>query len=481
MTPILGFQPDADQRTPGLLSNCSNLIPDVVGMKGAPSAQTPSDVPALAAACLGAAVITKLDGTRRTFAGASDAIYELVAGVWDDVSAAGGYNSGADTLWSIAQFGDTTIMSNRVDPMQAATSGDFADIAGAPKAEIVFSVGAFVMAMNVNDGAEKPDGWHNCAAFDATDWTEDPATQSNSGRLVSTPGPITAGLRLGEYAVAYKSDAIYLGQYVGSPSVWDWTQVPGGESGSVGKRAICDIGGVHFFVGQDNFWLFDGTSAIPVADGKVKRWFADNSNPEFLYKTVCVFEKSDNRVWIFYPSEASETLDAVLVYHVRNKEFGRATMSIETALEYISAGATIDGLDDYSATIDGLPDVSFDSPFWLTGTRALSVFNTSHQLQTLTGASVSSSLTTGEVGDDDAVSLLQQIRLRYSTAPTSATVQTYAAMNSGEDFMAGPSGTMNDGKFDCLKASKLHKATASFTGPVTVTHMNAKFKQAGTR
>jgi hypothetical protein len=464
MTPIIGFAPDADQRTPGVLSNCSNLIPDVVGMKGSPTAQTPADVPALAAACTGAGVVTKLDGTRRIFAGADAAIYELVAGVWDDVSAVGGYNGGSDTLWSIAQFGDTTIMSNRIDAMQAATGGDFADIAGAPKAEIVFSVKDFVIALNVNDGAEKPDGWHCCAAFDATDWTEDPATQSNSGRLVSTPGAITAGLRIGEYAVAYKESAIYLGQYVGSPVVWDWTQIPGGEAGCVGKRAVCDIGGAHFFVGQDNFWLFDGTSAIPIADGKVKRWFADNSNPSFLYKTTCVFEKSDNRVWIFYPSDASETLDSVLVYHIKKQEFGRATFSIQAALEYVSAGATIDGLDDYSATIDGLPDVSFDSPFWLTATKAISIFNTSNQLQTLTGASVSSSLTTGEVGDDDEVSLLQQIRLRYSTAPTSATAQTYYAMNSGEDFTA-----------------RLHKANVSFTGPVTVTHMNAKFRAAGRR
>lgn len=478
MTPILGFLPDADQRMPGVLSNCSNLIPDVVGMSGAPTAQTPPDVPALSDPCIGAAVVTKLDGTRRTFAGTADAIYELVAGVWDDASSAA-YNGGSDTLWSIAQFGDTTIMSNRADAMQSSTSGNFADIAGAPKAEVIFTVGSFVIALNVNDGTEKPDGWHCCAVNDATDWTESSATQSNSGRLVSTPGALRAGLRLGEYAVAYKDNAIYLGQYVGSPVVWDWTQIPGGEAGCVGKRALCDIGGIHFFVGQDDFWLFDGTSAVSVADGKVKEWFVDNSNPSFLYKTICVFEKAGNRVWVFYPSDASETLDSCLVYHIKRKQFGRVAMNVQAALEYISAVATIDGLDDYSATIDGLPDVSFDSPFWLSGSRSLSVFNTSNQLQTLTGASASSSLTTGDVGDDDMVSLLQQIRLRYSVAPTAASVQTYSSMNSGEDFTSGPSGTMNDGKFDCLKSARLHKARVDFTGPVTATHMNAKFKAAG--
>lgn len=191
---------------------------------------------------------------------------------------------------------------------------------------------------------------------------------------------------------------------VGAPTVWNWLQVPGGDAGCVGKEAICDIGGAHFFVGDD-IWIFDGTRPVPVADGYVRQSFFDNSNPSCRYKTICVFDRQKNLVWVFYPSLGSTTPDSELVYHVTAKKWGAANRSIEAALNYVSGGVTIDGLSAISPTIGGLSSYSFDSQFWLAGGKSLSIFNTSHQLQSMTGISVSSSMTTGDVGDDDAVSL----------------------------------------------------------------------------
>ncbi len=483
MTPIAGFAPDAELTTPGVLADCSNLVPTLNGMEGGPTAVTPSGVPALAAACQGAAVVTKLDNSRRVIAGTQTKIYELSGGVWTDRTrtTGGDYTGGTESAWSITQFGDATLMANRADVIQRSTTAGFADIAGAPKAEIVFSVGSFVMALNTNDGAEKPDGWHCCAAFDDTSWTPSTTTQANSGRLVSTPGPLTAGARLGEYAVAYKGRSIYLGQYVGAPVVWDWTQVSGGNAGCVGKNALCDVDGVHFFVGEDNFWLFDGSRPVPIADGVLREWFSLECNQAFKYKTVCAYDRPTNRVLIFYPSRASSSLDSCLVYHVKSKRWGRANRSIQAALEYVSSGLTFDTLSTVSATMDGLPDVGFESPFWSAGGRAFSVFNTSNQLQSLTGASDASSFETGDVGDDDAMLLLQGIRIRYKQAPTSATVQTRHKKNSGETYTDGPSGVLADGKFDVLISDRWHRAQVSFVGPVHITHINAVSKVVGRR
>jgi hypothetical protein len=481
MTPLLGFAPDADLTTPGLIISCANLIPYLNGMEGAPEPATPASTPALAAACTGAAVVTKLDDTRRIIAGTATKLYELSAGAWNDVSRAAAYNGGVDTRWSITQFGDATLCSNRADVIQRSTGSAFADVATAPKAEILFSVGAFVMALNINDGSEKPDGWQCSAAFDDTSWTPNLATQATSGRLVATSGKLTAGMRLGEYAIAYKQKSIYLGQYVNAPTVWNWLQVPGGEAGCVGKEAICDIGGAHFFVGDDNIWIFDGTRPAPVADGYVRQFFFDNSNPSFRYRTICVFDRQKNLVWVFYPSLGATTPDSALVYHVTAKKWGVANRSIEAALNYVASGVTIDGLSAISPTIDGLVSYSFDSQFWLSGGKSLSIFNTSHQLQAMTGLSVSSSMTTGDVGDDDAVSALNKIRLRYAVAPQAASAQTFLQMNSGVGFTAGANGSVLDGKFDLRQSARWHRATFNFTGPVRVTGMDADLSAAGGR
>lgn len=483
MTPLLGFAPDADATTPGVITDCVNFIPYDNGMEGGPAATTPANTPALASECLGAAVVTNLSGVRRIIAGAATKLYELSGGAWSDVSRASAYNASADNRWSIAQFGNTTLAANKADTMQRSTGAGvaFADISGSPKADIIFSVGSQVMALNIDDGTNKPDGWAVCALNDETDWVASLTTQAASGRLVSTPGVLTAGARLGEFAVAYKNKTIYMGRYVGTPSIWDWTPVAGGEAGCVGKDAICDLGGVHFFVGDDNIWLFDGTRPIPAADGTVRQWFNDNCSPSFRYRCKCVFDRKNNRVWVFFPSASASTCDSALVYHVVNKKWGRSNRSVQAVLAYISAGLTYDTWDSAGATYDTLPSVSFDSPFWLSGNPALAAFNTSHQLQTLDGASTSSSFTTGDVGDDAQYSLLTGVRLRYATgyAPTAATIQMFRKTNSGDSYTAGDSGSIADGKFDKMVEDRWHKATISFTGPVRTTAGDVRVQPAG--
>lgn len=479
MTPLLGFAPDVEAPTPGVITDCDQFIPYTSGMEAAPTPVTPSDVPALASDSRGAVVATKLDGTRRIFAGTATKMYELVSGSWSDRSRVGDYTGGGDTRWSFTQFGDASIASNRTEVIQRSLSGAFADIAGAPRAEIVFSVGAFVMALNTDFAA---DCWHCCAANVDTDWTPSIATQANRGRLVSAPGALTAGMRLGEYAVAYKSKAVYLGQYVGSPAVWDWLPVPGGEAGCVGKEAICDIDGSHFFVGPDNFWVFDGTRPRPVGDQQ-RQWFFDQVSPQNIYKTKCVFDRQQNRVTIFYPSLTSSVCDMAIVYHVKSGKWGRANRAVQAVVNYISPGVTFDTWDSYGASYDTLPDVSYDSQYWLSGGSALSFFNSSNQLQSLTGAPGASSFTTGDAGDDQVVSLLSQVKLRYAAgkAPTTATATAFSKMNSGDAYVTGASGAMNDGKFDLRQSARWHKARFDFTGSVRVTGINPTLEAQGKR
>jgi hypothetical protein len=418
-------------------------------------------------------------------AGTQTKLYELLAGAWSDLSGAI-YTGGTDTRWSFCQYGNSTLASNLSDTIQRSTGSGvaFASIATAPKAKIIFSVGAFVMALNTNDATygSTPNRWWCCASFNETSWTPSVTTLATTGELVSSPGQITAGGKLGDYAVAYKDKAIHLGQFVGAPAVWDWQQIPGGDFGCVGQDAWCDIGGAHFVIGQDNIFLFDGSRPVPIGIGQVRQWFYDNSNPGYRYKTQCVYDRQNNRVFAWYCSTNSTTLDHAIVYHVLTKQWGLITKSVESILNYISAGTTIDGLSSISATIDGLSGYSFDSQYWLSGGRALSVIDTSNQIQLMTGVSTSSSFTTGDAGDDDVVSLLSKIRIRFAPgyAPTTATCDTYTKMNEGEAITNVNNGVaINDGKFDVLQSGRFHRATFNFTGDVRVLAMGAVLTPQG--
>ena len=485
MDKLLGFLPDAEPTVPGVLTSVVNLIPFENGMKGAPTPATPSGVPVLAAECRGAAVVTKLDSSRRIFAGTFTKLYELSSGSWVDQTrtVGGNYTSSGDDRWSICQFGNDTIASNNKDVIQrSASSGAFANISGSPVAKIVFPVGSQVMALNFNDGADKQDGWYCCASFDVTDWTPSVSTLCAKGQIVSVPGQITAGGRLGEYAIAYKEKAIFVGQFVGAPSVWDWTQVAGGGAGCVGQDAWCDLGAMgHFMVGAESFYVFDGSRPVPVGDGEVRQWFYDNSSPQFRYKTQCVYDRQNNSVWIFYPKIDATSPNAALVWHLVSKKWGHVDISVEAALNYIEAGVTIDTMSSVETTIDDFVGYVFDSQVWLSGGRSLSLFNTSHQLQSMTGQCVTSGMTTGDAGDDDLVTLLTGIRLRFMPGfkPTSASVQTYTKMEAGSALSTASTSTMYDGKFDVLDSARWHRASFTFDGPHRVTGISASLVPEG--
>ena len=483
MDKLLGFSPDADPTVPGVVTYCANMVPSEKGFSGAPSPVTPTDVPVLAAACIGGVVATKLDDTRRVFAGTTTKLYELVSGSWTDVSSAT-YTGGSDTRWVFTQFGDSTIAANLSDPMQRSNgSGAFADISGAPKAKIVFAVGSFVMALNTSDGAYgvNPDRWWCSSVYDDTDWTPSTTTQATTGRLVSSPGRITAGGKLGDYAVAYKEKAIHLAQYVGAPVVWDWQQIPGGDAGCVGLEAWCDVGGAHFIVGMDNLWLFDGSRPVPIGVGQVRDWFFSNSDPAARHKTRCAFDRQKNLVWVFFASSGSSVPDSALTYHLGTKQWGLVSIDSEAVMNFVSSGVTIDTLSSVSGTMDGLSSYSYDSQAWLSGGRSLAIVNTSHQLQTLTGDTVTCGYTTGDYGDDDIVSLLSKIRIRFAPGekPSSASVLTSYKFTEGDSLTPGSSSTLADGKFDVLDNGRWHRAAFTFTGRCTVMAQQMSLSEEG--
>lgn len=471
MIPFLGFTPDADPTLPGVLTDVSNCIPSDVGMEGAPSDVTAiNGLGALAAACRGSAVVTKTSGARRFFAGTQTNLYEQQSTAWTAVSRGGAYTGSSESRWIFDQFGDTTLATNDVEKIQASSSGAFADVTAAPVAKVVFTTDNFVIALNTNETTygDSPDRWWCCAYQDHTSWTANVTTQATTGRLIGDGGELVAGLKLGPYAVAYKSKSIFLGSYVGAPVVWQWERIPD-KIGCVGPEALSDIGGAHVFVGDDNIWLFDGTRPQPIATGQVREWWQSNSSATYRYKTIVRHDRPNQTVWFFFPSGSSVgTIDAALVWHIPTRRWGRADRTIEAAVNFITPSVTWDTLSSFGATWDTLTLSTWDSPLLNAGGSALAVFNASHYLMSLTGASSGGSITTGDFGDDYRMSQLQEWRLRFNREPTSATAAGQIKRYAGDGAVLKSSATMRDGKFSLRQSGRYHRLAATMTGPFEV-------------
>ena len=484
MIPLLGFTPDSDPTTPGVLTDCVNFIPTEKGMAGGPTAVAGvSGLAALAAECRGAAVLTDTTGVRRNFAGTQTKLYELSSSTWTDRSRAGNYTGSSENRWMFAQFGNVALATNDTELIQFSASGAFADVTGAPKARIIVAAKDFVIAFNTNDATygDQSDRWW-CSAFqDYSSWTASVSTQATTGRLVGVPGELTAAATLGAYVVAYKERGMYLGQYVGAPIVWQWDQVPG-EIGCVGPEAVVDVGGSHFFVGPDNIWMYDGTRPLPIATGQVRQWFFNDVSATYKYRTIVHYDRQNQRVWVFYPSAASSGQpDRALVYHLLTKQWGRANRSVEAIFQFITPGLTWDTLSTIASTWDGLPSLSWDSQSWQAAGRSLAFFDTSHNLKTLTGTSDTSSFTTGDLGDDEMVTYSEPLRVRFLTAPTSSTATGYTRQEPGGTLTTNSTATRSDGKYDIRQSGRFHRYAVSMTGDNEVGGIVPKFRQGGDR
>lgn len=470
MQPYVGFRPDVDTTTPGVITDCDDLLPTAKGFKAMPS-NVPTLLPALAAACKGAAVVSKLDGTNRFFAGTGTALYEASTSSWTDRSKVGGYTTG-DIVWRFTQFGNSTIATNKNDTMQVSTSGAFADITGAPKASVMDAAAGFVMLGATNDGTygDSPDRWWCCSFQDATSgtaWTPDVTTQCTTGRLIEAPGSITAMKALGKNFVAYKEKSMFLGEYVGAPNVFTWNQIPG-EIGAFSQESVVSVGTAHFFIGANDIWMFDGTRPVAIG-GDLKEWFFNQSlNKPYRANIRGMHERSANRVWFFYPSGTSSSNDRAIVYNYLTQKWGKCSITIEFPVEYISGSITWSDMGTYYSTWEDLPLIAYDSPFWTSTTQLPAIFDTAHTLQTITGASSGCSITLGDLGDDTQLSMLSRSRPRFSVSPTSGTMTNYYRDNLGDAVTLDVTSTLTGGKFDVLRTARWHRLKYDYVGDVEV-------------
>lgn len=477
MIPLIGFAPDADPTTAGVLTSCGNVIPFEGGLKGAPSPVTVG-ADTLAAACRGAVSTTDLSGTKRVYAGTSANLYELSGATWTSRSRGGGYSLGSEDRWSFVQYANATLAATPSAVIQRSTGAAFADVAGSPQAKFIEAAQGFAIALNTSSYADE---WYCSAYLDDTNWTLSVSNQCVKGRLVGGSGPITAARRFGDDVIAYKSGAMHRGTYVGAPAVWQWQQVST-DVGAVGPEAVADTPFGHLIVSRENVYMYDGTTPRPVATGLVRRWLFADMSATYNYRVIVQWDRPNGLVWIYYPSAGGGgVIDRCVVYHPQTQRWGVANQSIEAAVMFTSPSITYTSGSPLITTYDASPSIPYDSLFWMSGAQTPAVFNTSHVLSTMSGICGDSWFYTGDMGDDQGSTFCDALRVRYTEAPTTASATGFTKAAEGDQLTQGPTASIADGKFAIRQAGRWHRFLVSQTGDFSMTAVRPSFKNVGAR
>lgn len=465
MIPFIGFAPDLDPTTPGVITSCNQVIPTLKGMAGAPT-KLDAGFPALAAACQGAALANRLDNQHRIFAGTQAALFELTGSVWTDVSKVGGYAGGVESIWRYAQFGNVSLASNFADKIQASSAGAFADIVQAPKAKFVLTAAGFVLALGTNDptNGDRPDGWACSHLYDYTTWTPGAGNQAAFGFLLDTPGEIRAAKSMGANAVAYKERSLYLGQYVGPTVIWSW-QLIASDVGALSQESVVDTGTAHLFISRDDFWIFDGSTPRPIG-APVREWFFNNSDATYRYKIRGYYDRFSGRVWWFYAANGSGgALTNAIIYNIRSQKWGYAQISMQCVLDYQTPDTTWDTWPPGPATdYENIADVPFDSPSWDTGQEALAIFDTDSKMKTLNGPCGASTIITGDFGDDSQYTTLTGLKPRFISRPTSSSMTNYTKEYADAAPAVCNTSDINGNKYDVLSSGRYHRVKFDHIG-----------------
>lgn len=475
------FAPDEDPTTPGIVIDGSSLVPSIRGFEAAPSA-TDTDTTAVSATVLSAVTLTKINGNVRTFVGTRTTLEELSAGTWVDRSN-GTYGA---TRWRFAQYGDQSIAANKADTIQQSASGAFADLTGAPKASIVEVLNRQVVAFDISNAAfgDSEDRWITSAIDDSGDWTPSIATQAASGRLVDTPGKIIAGKRFSESALTvHKKGSMYLGRYVGGATVWDFDLLSD-EIGAVSQEAIVAAKGFQMFVGQEDFYIFDGAQVVPVGNQVRQFFFNEQVNNDFLENIVGVHDRANSRIYWYYPVSTSDTgrLEKYIPYNYKSDRWGvPCACPVRTVFQYRANKApTYDTLGNLYATYNDLPTIPYNDASWVATSDQIGLFDTSDNLKTLDGTAATSSLVSFDFGDDQQFSFVSRIRPRFKTTPTSADLIHSYRDNLGDTLVSStPAISLNNGKYDTQREARWHRFRQNFTGDMEIMGIDIQADRGG--
>lgn len=479
---MLAFAPDLPETTPEVLTAVS-AVPTARGYRSPPLGIADGSG-ALADPSQGGALLLKLDGATRTIVGTVDSLYELSGGTWNDVSS-GIYASGA-ARWRFAIFGNTSLAINKATQLQQGTLGAFAAVANAPKAACMDVADLFVCLGNCDDtgtglgtgyGDQPHRWWISQWANPTGSWAPSASTRATSGLLVDTPGAITAMKRLGAYMMAYKEKGVYLGSFVGPPVELDF-QCVSTDVGCPSGDAVVAAGAVHYFVGDDDIYAFDGTRPVGIG-AAVKDWFFARLNRAYASSVQALHDRSNKVIYWFYPVDTASTLTSCLVYHYPTQRFGHFDLTVRDVLEAATSAVTYDDLGALYATYDDMPAIAYDSPFWNANTPILAYINAADTLMNLSGNGGPMSLTTGWIGDEATVSLCTRVRPKFRAKPTGGDITAASVMDLGGTVATQAASAINGDRFDVLQSARYHRFAINFDDQAEVEALGVPLQPEG--
>lgn len=470
------YLPDLPARNNPGITVATNVLPLGGSYGSFPSFSIYSN--ALGARCQGARSGRDSAGNTYNFAGDATKLYSMSSAAWNDISKGGGYSVNDDERWSFTQWGSYMFASNYTDTMQKFLMGvdaAFSDVATTvPKARYIATVRDFVIAGNTFDaidGAVPFRVWWSPIGAPTSNWTQSAVTQCDFQDINGENGWIQQVVG-GEYGVIFQERGITRMTFVGSPLNFQFDEVESGQgwSGTPAPGSVIKVGNQIAYLGRDGFYMFNGTSSVPIGTNKVDRTFWADVDETYLNR-ICAAVDPNRQIiyWTYASSNATAgNPDKILAYNyapTATKRWGTVVVDTEYLLQSFGESTSLDGLDAINTNLDALA-FSLDSRVWTNQRTFLAGFNTSHKLGTFTGTALSATIETMEKQINEGYRTeVNLVRPAVEGATATTTIQLGTRNKQSDSVTYSNAVSENSaGNFSFRSNARFHRARVNISG-----------------
>tara|TARA_R110000744_G_scaffold11669_3_gene35365 strand:+ start:526 stop:2316 length:1791 start_codon:yes stop_codon:yes gene_type:complete len=235
-------------------------------------------------------------------------------------------------IWSLDNWGEDLICTPGngdetayIWDSSAGTSTRPVAISNAPTKvnHLLVSESRHLVALGAHDGtAYDPMLIRWSSQEDNTAWTAS-ATNTAGDKLLNTGNEIIAAKKARGHIIVLTDTAAWSMQYIGPPFTFGFQQI-GDTCGGIGPQALATIDNLGFWMGDDNFYVFDGsTKAIPCP---IANHIFDDFNRVSGRNVQAFTLKEFNEVWWHYPSADSQELDRYAIFNYKDNTWAFGTM-----------------------------------------------------------------------------------------------------------------------------------------------------------
>lgn len=237
-------------------------------------------------------------------------------------------------IWSIDRYGEKAILTPGNQSGVYEWDGDFRTaptlVSGAPAAVNYLFVAQAENQVVTFGAGNIGNRIYTSDSGDLTNWTVDATSLAFDRNIEGSAKLISHAYVKGQYLL-FTTSGVYTMFFVDKPDVWVVKLLTDAD-GIIGPHAVAELADSVVWMGQNDFYIYNGSVVSQIPNNTLLHWMIDNMNWPKSYLSFARKVMEFNEVWWFFPRGESDEPDTYIIWNYAEGHFTNGTLT-RTAAE----------------------------------------------------------------------------------------------------------------------------------------------------